>query len=45
MWSDLYEKMGTIHQTSYVETSQQNAIVKRKHQHIFQRCKKPSFSF
>ena len=31
---DFFARKGILHQLSYVETLQQNAIVERKHQHI-----------
>ena len=31
---DFFSAQGTIHQLSYVETPQQNAVVDRKHQHL-----------
>ena len=31
---DFYALKGIIHQTSYVETPEQNGIVKRKHQQL-----------
>jgi len=39
-----YDESGIIHQTSCVETSQQNEIVERKHQHLLNALDIYSFS-
>lgn len=36
MLKEFYSDIGIIHQKNYVETPQQNGVVERKHQHLFQ---------
>jgi len=40
---DLYDNFGIIHQTSCIETPQENSIVQRKHRHILEVCRSLTF--